>query len=64
MSTTPETVQNCNKQTESKLDIAHREAMEDIQAGKFTIIKDVDGHITSLEKEQGLLAWLFRVGPI
>ncbi|MDE0156159.1 MAG: hypothetical protein OXS28_11195 [Gammaproteobacteria bacterium] len=55
MSTTPETVKNCNKQTESKLDIAHREAMEDIQAGKFTIIKDVDGHITSLEKEQGLL---------
>lgn len=55
MSTTPETVKNCNKQKETELDIARHEAMEDIQAGRFTIIKDVNGHITSLEKELGLL---------
>lgn len=24
--------------------------------GKFTIVKDMDGHIMSLEKEQGLLS--------
>lgn len=55
MSAAFESVKNCDKQNETELEIAHREAMEDIQAGRFTVIKDVDGHITLLEKELGLL---------